>query len=200
MEEILKTTNAVVNVAGSLIGLFDNIFDRIESVKKRQLSTENYLRAYYYEVITNIEILNCLNTKKLNTVSVNSVIFKNFITKLETQIGLSLLFTEEQERQSLYSFLKAKGRINNTNNKIVKYHNGKEIQETKKVIYENVLQAISFTVIKIEFLKHFSLLSDEELEMYNKIQIEKRLVNIKERLIMIKNVMDGLDSIKELAR
>lgn len=200
MEEVLNTTNAVVNVAGSLIGLFDNIFDKIEAVKKRQLSTENYLRAYYFEVITNIEILNCLNSKKLNTVPVNGVIFKSFINKFETQIGLSLLFTEEQERQSLYNFLKIKGRINNTNNKIVKYHNGKEIQETKKVIYENVLQAISFTVIKIEFLKRFCQLSDEELEMYNKLQIEKRIVNIKERLIMIKNVMDGLDGIKELAR
>ncbi len=196
----MNTSNAVIGAAGSLLGLFDTVFDKVESVKKRNLSKETYLRAYYLEVISNIEILNCLNSNTLHTVPVNSTVFKSFINQLETHIGLSLLFNAEQEKQDIFSFLKSRGRINNPNGSIVKYQNGKEVLETKKTVYENVLQAVSFTVVKIELLKRFSLLSDNELEIYNKIQLRKRIINIRERFIMIKNVMSNLDGIKELAR
>lgn len=69
-----------------------------------------------------------------------------------------------------------------------------------KILYENVLQAISFTVVKIEVLRRLSGADEDEREYLNKISLEKRVVNIRERFLMIKNVMDRLEGVRELSR
>lgn len=200
MSDVLAMTNSALTTAGSVLGFVDRVMMIVDSIKAKQLSADNYLRAYYLEVISNMEVLNCINEKNIASVQINTEAFRSFIDKIDTQIGFSILFAEEEDRQGLFDFLKAKGRINNSHKKIVKYRNGVEVLETKKTIYENVLQAISFTVVKIEFLKRFSQCNDEELSLYGRIQMDRRIINIRERFVMIKHVMDDLKAIKELAR
>lgn len=200
MSDVLAMTNSALTTAGSVFGFVDRVMMKVDSIKAKQLSADNYLRAYYLEVISNMEVLNCINDKNIASVHINTEAFRSFIDKIDTQIGFSILFAEEEDRQGLFDFLKAKGRINNSHKKIVKNRNGVEVLETKKTIYENVLQAISFTVVKIEFLKRFSQCNDEELSLYGRIQMDRRIINIRERFVMIKHVMDDLKAIKELAR
>lgn len=200
MSDVLAMTNSALTTAGTVFGFVDRVMMKVDSIKAKQLSADNYLRAYYLEVISNMEVLNCINEKNIASVQINTEAFRSFIDKIDTQIGFSILFAEEEDRQGLFDFLKAKGRINNSHKKIVKNRNGVEVLETKKTIYENVLQAISFTVVKIEFLKRFSQCNDEELSLYGRIQIDRRIINIRERFVMIKHVMDDLKAIKELAR
>jgi hypothetical protein len=200
MSDIVDPINQMITSSQNALSFIDSIFNKIDDFNHRKISKENYLRAYYLEVISNIEILSCLNIDKIKTFRINDKIFQQFINKLQTQIGFTLLFSEDKDKTDIFNFLKFKGKIDNRNNQIIKLINGKEVIGKNKIIYENVLQAVSFTVIKTEFLKQMSKVTDEEIELYNQIQIDKRIINIKERFIMIKNIMSKLDCIKDLAR
>jgi len=183
------------------VNFFDMVYSRVENIKKKNLSAENYLRAYYFEVVNNLELLGVVNAKKFGETAVNSALFRKFIAKLDTQIGATILFTENiDEKSGLYKLLKTKGRIENRNKMITTYSKGLEANFTGKVLYENILQAISFTVVKIEILKRLAEVDQDEIEYLNKILIEKRIVNIRERFVMIKNIMDQMDGIRELSR
>jgi len=197
----LNIANQVISTANTALNFFDIVYSKVENIKNKNLSTQNYLRAYYFEVVNNLELLSIVNTKKFASLSVNSTLFQKFINKLDTQIGATILFTENIDKTSdLYKLLKTKGRIENKNKMLIVNNKGLEQSYSGKILYENILQAISFTVVKIEVLKRLSALDSEEVEYINKILLEKRIVNIKQRFIMIKNIMDGIEGIKEISR
>ena len=187
-------------VTGAM-NFFDMVYSRVENVRKRNLSAENYLRAYYFEVVNNLEFLSVVDVKKFKTVEVNSDVFRKFIARLDTEIGSTILFTENiDEKSCLYRLLKAKGRIENRHQMLTTSHTGIEADFRGKILYENILQAISFTVVKIEILRRLSAVESDEAEYLNRLSLEKRIVNIRERFAMIKNVMDKMDGIRELSR
>jgi hypothetical protein len=183
------------------VNFFDMVYSRVESVRKRNLSADNYLRAYYFEVVNNLEFLSVVDAKKFKAVEVNSDIFRKFIARLDTEIGSTILFTENiDEKSGLYRLLKAKGRIENRHQMLTTSNTGIEADFRGKILYENILQAISFTVVKIEVLRRLSSVESDEAEYLNRLSLEKRIVNIRERFAMIKNVMDKMDGIRELSR
>jgi hypothetical protein len=197
----LQVANQVVSTAQSMISFFDSIYAKVEKIQSKKLSVQNYLRAYYFEVLHNIELLNTIDIKKFKTQTVNTPLFQKFIARLDTQIGATILFTENLDVGSdLYKLLKTKGRILNKNKQLVINQKGIDIAYSGKVLYENVLQAISFTVVKIEILQRLASFDTDELELLHPVLLEKRIVNIKERLMMIKTVMDTIDGIQELSR
>ena len=199
--EIVNTPNEVINTAASALNFFDLVYSKVEIVKSKKLTQQNYLRAYYFEVINNLELLNAINIAKFRTIDVSSTLVQKFISKLDTQIGATILFSEDIDTGSnLYKLLKTKGKIENKNKMISVYQKGKEVNCSRKILYENILQAISFTVVKIEVLRRLSTLDFEEKEYLHKILLEKRIINIKERFVMIKTVMDQFDGIQELTR
>lgn len=183
------------------VNFFDMVYSRVESVRKRNLSADNYLRAYYFEVVNNLEFLSVVDAKKFKAVQVNSDVFRKFIARLDTEIGSTILFTENiDEKSGLYRLLKAKGRIENRHQMLTTNTTGIEADFRGKILYENILQAISFTVVKIEVLRRLSSVESDEAEYLNRLSLEKRIVNIRERFAMIKNVMDKMDGIRELSR
>ncbi len=197
----LSLAREITGAVSGAVGFFDGVYARVEAIRRRNLSAENYLRAYYFEVVNNLEYLDVVNVKKFRTVEVNSPLFRKFVSRLDTEIGATILFTENvDEKSSLYRLLAAKGRIENRSRMLTTYHKGIEADYRGKILYENVLQAISFTVVKIELLRRLSSAESEESEFLNKLALEKRVVNIRERFLMIKNVMDSMDGIRELSR
>ncbi len=187
--------------ASGALGIFDEIFNRIDSVRKRKLSAANYLRAYYFEVINNLEMLDVVNASRFRAEKVNSPLMKALLARLDTKVGASILFAEGLEQGSeLCAFLKAQGRIRNPKGVITKLAKGREEPARGATFYENVLQAISFTVVKTEILRRLSAFADEELDMLNGVMLERRIANIRERYVMIKDKMDELKGIRELSR
>ena len=63
-----------------------------------------------------------------------------------------------------------------------------------------MLQAISFVVTKVHLLKTLENLDEEEVLVLNNVNIQVRLVNINQRLLMVKRKLDEFDEIKEMAR
>ena len=100
-----------------------------------------------------------------------------------------------------YEKLRKKGKVVNRNQELIKQTiKGDEQKVSGRFIYENILQAISFVVVKINLLKKYSHLNEDDLTIIKPMRIRARLNNIYQRLLMIKNVMDQMDEIKEMAR
>lgn len=165
--------------------IFDDVYDRVQSVKNRKLSLENLTRAYYFEVVHNIELLNTVNFEVFDQVKPNSDIVRALISRIDIQLGATILFSEEEDLSSdFFKLLKSRGRV----------------QNGMKNIYENILQAISFTVVKTELLKNLTDFGDDELGLLKNIQIDRRIINIQQRFKMIKKKLEELPAISPVAR
>ena len=180
----------MMNETVGMVSLFDYFFAIIDTAKKNKLSQQSYLRAYYFEVISNLEILKCIDLDSLSTIPVNTPAIKGIIDNLETEVGLSLLFKEDS-KHDLNKFFSYKGQVT---------HTEEDEQGTVKVAEVNILKAISFVVTKIVVLKKIANLNDDQMEMYKKLRIGVRIKNINERLRMIKEKMDELPEIEDLIK
>lgn len=204
MDMVTGGAEAIALVNGAYAGattIFDDIYTRIEKVKNKKLSSNNLLRAYYFEVINNLELLNVINFEKFKKEKPNSGALASLIYRLETQIGATILFEEEYDSESdLYRLLEDKGRIRNNKNLLVRNIKGGEEDVNKESFYENILQAISFTVVKIEILRRLTKFSDSEMSILNTILLEKRITNIFQRFKMIKEKLEELKAISTVAR
>ncbi len=198
---VAAASSAGLAAAGAAFGLIDGVLERVERVRARKLSAESWLRAYYFEVIGNVELLDALDFKKLGAVDVNSPGFRKIVSRIETEIGLSILFSEKIDPASdLFRLLKTKGKMENRGGALLVTRKGKETPFAGKTLYESVLQAVSFTVVKTEVLKKLSAFDADEREFMKGILLRRRLLNIRERFVMIKNAMDALEGIRELSR
>lgn len=198
---VSHAVGAAAAAGASALGLFEQIFANLESLRERRLSAENCLRAYYIEVVNNLEILSVLNLAALRRERVNSPRLGFVLGQLHTEIGAAVLFQDQYDEQSsLYRFLREQGRVRNRNKMLVKTENGRDVPVAGASFYENILQAVGFTVVKTGILRRLNAFSDAELELVRDIRVEKRLVNLAERFQMIKEKLDDFPGIRELAR
>lgn len=201
VEGISQGINAGTEAVGNALGLFDDLFKRVDSVRKRGLGTQACLRAYYLEVVNNLEMLTVVNARRFAGEKVNAPLVKSLVSRLETSVGAAILFGEEPDRDSeLYRFLATNGRLSNRQGLLVRSSGLGEERVKGSTCYENVLQAISFTVVKLEVLRRLTAFGDEELAMLNNVMLQRRIVNIHERFALIKTALDGLKGIREMSR
>jgi hypothetical protein len=154
LASIGTTINSINESISGITSIFDSLYSKIEDIQKKKLSTNNLLKAYYFEVVNNIELLQVIRFDVFRNEKPNSLIVKSMIDKIETQLGAAVLFQENiNDKTDLYKFLEDKGKINNKDQGIVQIVKGKEKQNKQNSFYENVLQAISFTVVKTEVLR-----------------------------------------------
>jgi hypothetical protein len=192
----------VINIADKSVDFVDNLIAKVEKYKKIKQDTTSYMRMLYIEVINNIEILQTINFSHFDKLAVNDPKVKTVTTLLQYDILESVFFKcDDQSQYALFEKLKKKGKVINRNQELTKTNAlGVEQKVSGKFIYENVLQAISFVVVKIELLKKYTSLTSDEIAIIKPIRLKPRLVNIYQRLLMIKSVMDQMDEIKDMAR
>jgi len=61
MPDIISAVAAVGESYKFASSIFDDIFIRIERVRQKNLSHDNLIRAYYFEVVNNIELFSIIN-------------------------------------------------------------------------------------------------------------------------------------------
>jgi hypothetical protein len=155
----------------------------------------------YLEVLKNIEILNVIDFKAYKALKPNDPNIKSLVSLLETSVAEAIFFKEDDTRNSnLYEKLRKQGQVKNREKKLLKLEDGQERLVKGKYIYENVLQAVSFVVVKIDLIRELSELRDEELQILKPVKIDIRLININQRLLMIKSSLDKMPEVKEMAR
>ncbi len=198
---LAQTAETTAAAYKSASGIIDDLLGRIDAIKTRKLSLNNLLRAYYFEVVANIEFLNVVNLDACKGLKPNAALLKSVMDRIDIQLGAAILFEENVDKGSeLYKLLEDKGKLDNRRKNLYRISGGTEVRVTTASFYENILQAISFTVIKTQLLKRLSCLEDAELAMLKPVQCERRLANIMERFKMIKSKLEELKAIASAAR
>ena len=199
---MLNTIETGVNIGTKSVDFIETVIGKIEKYQRIKQDTTVYLRLLYIEIVNNLEVLKTVNFDKFSNTKVNDPQVKTIIKLLQTDILESVFYkSDENKNIELYEKLRKRGKISNRGQELIKTSNkGDEIKAKSSFVYENILQAISFVVTKIEVMRKYSTLTNEELSIVKNMNLKTRLININQRLLMIKNVMDGFDEIKEMAR
>lgn len=199
---MLETVETGISIGNKSVDFIETVIGKIEKYQRIKQDTTVYLRLLYIEIVNNLEVLKTVNFDKFSNTKANDPQIKTIIKLLQTDILESVFFkSDENKNIELYEKLRKRGKISNRGQELVKTSDkGDEIKAKSSFVYENILQAISFVVTKIEVMKKYSTLTNEELSIVKNMNLKARLININQRLLMIKNVMDGFDEIKEMAR
>ena len=193
--------NTGLEIAENSLNLIDKLIDKIDKYKQIKKDTTTFLRLLYLEILGNLEILNVIDFKAYKSLKPNDPNIKSLIKLLSTNVSEAIFYKEDDTKNAgLYEKLRKQGQVKNKERKLMKLEDGQERLVKGKFIYENVLQAISFTVVKINLLRELSNLKDEELEILKPIKVDVRLLNINQRLLMIKSSLDKMPEVKEMAR
>lgn len=200
-ESFMDAINEGLGIAEKSIGLLDKILERTDKYKKIKQDTTTFLRLLYIEVLDNIEVLNTINFKQFNNIHPNHSHVQSLVNLLHTEIAEAIFYKEEENPNlNLYEKLKKQGQVKNREKKLVRTEHGIDKNVKGNYIYENILQAISFVVVKTRLIEKYSGLTDEELAILKPIKLDTRLINIYQRLLMIKNILDKLPEVQEMAR
>jgi len=198
MIESIKAGTTILNESSTFI---EKLIDKIGKYKEIKQDTTTFLRVLYLEVIGNLEVLKTINFSEFDSLKPNDPKVKSLLNLLGTEVAEGVFYKEQDTPNiQLYEKLKKQGQVKNRNQALVVVVNGVERNSSKQFVYENILQAISFVVSKLELLRKLSQLSDEEQVIVKSLNIKTRLININQRLLMIKGVMDKMDEVKEMAR
>lgn len=198
----MDNIEAGLNIAAKSVDFIDTVLGKIEKYKKIKQDTTSYLRLIYIEIINNLEVLKTINFDVYDKIVLNDPKVKTLFHLLRTDISESIFYkNDESPNSELYERLKKRGKVMNKGKELVKNTaKGDEKKVLGSFIYENILQAISFVITKTDLLRKYSDLTNDELLIFKPMRIKTRLINIQQRLLMIKNVMDGMEEIKEMAR
>ena len=198
MIENIQAGATILHESSSFI---EKLIDKIDKYKAIKQDTTTFLRVLYLEVIGNIEVLKTINFSEFDSLKPNDSKVKSLLSLLQTDVAEGVFYKEQDAPNvQLYEKLKKQGQVKNKNQALVVVINGVERNSSKLFVYENILQAISFVVSKIDLLRKLSQLSAEEQVIVKNLNIKTRLININRRLLMIKSVMDKMEEVKEMAR
>lgn len=198
MIENIKAGATILHESSSFI---DKLIDKIDKYKAIKQDTTTFLRVLYLEVIGNLEVLKTINFSEFDSLKPNDPKVKSLLSLLQTDVAEGVFYKEQDAPNvQLYEKLKKQGQVKNKSQALVVVINGVERNSSKLFVYENILQAISFVVSKIDLLRKLSHLSAEEQVIVKSLNIKTRLININQRLLMIKSVMDKMEEVKEMAR
>ena len=168
----------VFNFIETGLMIYDRVVKGAEDIKALKLSKKALLRAYFFEVNTNIELLKVIDIKKLKTLKVNSPSVFSIAKNLEIQIAASIVFSDDAAPKELFEFLSRKGNVKETGEEAA---NQNEQNKT-------VLQAIDFTLRKIIILQKLSTFKGEEGEnIVNTLRLKTRVENIWENLAFVRS-------------
>lgn len=199
---MFEPIDAGLGIGSKAVELVDTVIQKFEKYQKIKQDTTAYLRLLYIEVLNNLEVLKTINFDKYSNIKANDVKVKTILKLLQVEISESVFYkSTDSPNTELYDKLRKKGKVENRGQELVKTTiKGDDVKIKSPFVYENVLQAISFVVTKIEVMKKYSNLTDEEMDILKSMNFRVRLININQRLLMIKKVMDDFDEIKEMAR
>lgn len=198
MKETIETG---LTIGTRSLELIDRTMDKIEKFQRIRKDTTTYLRLLYIEVLNNLEILRTISYENFTDIKANDEKLVTLLKLLQTEFLESIFYkSSENPDVELYRKLKRRGRVRNVKKELIATNRcGEEVSIDGAYINENVLKAISFVVTKIALLKKYTQLSDQEIEILKPVLIKTRIINIEQRLIMIKNVMGRFDEIREMA-
>ncbi|GHV79286.1 hypothetical protein AGMMS49944_10770 [Spirochaetia bacterium] len=180
----ISTMAGILETGVKLFGYAAAVKKDIEAL---HIDKESYLRAYYFELSSNLELLKVINKDALSDTEVTSTAFSSIVQKLETAIAASILFGDHTDTgNSIYHLFAAKRKIQNPFKNLMRFTSSGEDDTVDAEINESVINAMHFTVQKIQVLQKLSTCDESAKDLLNGIRLKVRLDNIEQRLITIR--------------
>ncbi|MDR1446610.1 MAG: hypothetical protein LBI90_06945 [Treponema sp.] len=165
-------------------------------IRDAAVTDDGFIRAYYLEVSRNIEILKAIDIAALKDTDINAPQFRSLIGALETGVGASLLCTGNEKRKKILTFLKAGLEIQPPATGLPLEQDDESGQAVPALTLRvNVLQAVWFTVHKIELLKALSAMDGP---FNHGFRLNVRVANIQERFVRIRGKLGETGAMREL--
>jgi hypothetical protein len=176
----------MIDQIGAGFSIASGIFGAIQNYRTLALSKKSLLRAYYFEVSANIDLLSIINVNKLTNTKVNDPEFASLVRGLDFQIAASILFGDGDDGNSIYNELYKL--LEKTGN--VKEQNEESGKVRSPIPKKSILQAMIFTIRRINILQKLVAVSagDSEPEntLLHNLLLKVRITNIKNHLEFIK--------------
>jgi hypothetical protein len=163
-----------------IISIADRLIEGVKYIKGQNLSGVNYLRAYYFEVENNLELLKLLREDVLKNYSPkkdnpDNPYILNYLTSLNTVVAASMLFDDSGGAKTSPVFAKL-----------------------KKEEAQSLLRDTASIITKIEVLNRLATIPEEQKKLLHGINLKQRVGFIFGKLEAIKKVLRELEGVKEL--
>jgi len=190
IQEIADASRNITGTVGGVVDTVSAIAGKLEQWNRLRAETASLIRLLYLEVCKDLELLALLGDDK--ALKWTDPRLRFVLIHFET--GVMELVLHGNEKEDVYKKLAAKGRIQDKPET-----NGKSARMVQK--YENVLQAIRFIFVKMDFLRKLEAASAGPAGegLANGIKASERLKNIEARLVLVKRILGDLEDNKSIA-
>ncbi len=183
----------LINVAGKVFPLVDQISKNLSVWKTLKGNRKAILRSLFFEIQTNIEILNTLNVKGIFAKDLASENVKSLFDQLDVSISEAILFGyNDEDKSSNFQYLKASSEIDYRPESYQEEKSGKKGFENKTVIAK-----LYFVVKKVKTLQNLSKIDPKYLK---NIRVKVRLDNINNHLVSIEKTLRNQQDIIDLSK
>jgi hypothetical protein len=107
----IMTSDALAQTIGKSIDLLQTIYAKYDEYKNITLKNEALLRAYYLEVVTNIDLIDSVLSNISNSTPITGESSQAFINSLQTTIAVRILFSEETQNCKAFKTLLSKSKL-----------------------------------------------------------------------------------------
>jgi hypothetical protein len=179
-----RRENVIEDIKAS-ITLLGKVIDSVTSYGALKLSRNTMLRLYYFEVRTNLELLDVI-MKKHEEHKINDPAIITMLGNMEVQTAYAILFSNDAVSRKLFKFLSSKDNVGEKDEE--------KDEENVKTQEKSVLKAILFTVQKIIILQKLSSFQDEQsYSILNNLRVKVRFYNIETNLQFIRKTIENLN-------
>ena len=181
----------LLNIAGKVFPLVDQVSKNLSVWKTLKGNKKAILRSLFFEVQTNIEVLNTLNVKGIFAKDLSSENVKLLFDQLDTSISEAILFGyNDEDKSSNFEYLKTSSVIDYKPESYQEEKSGKKGLEDKTVIAK-----LYFVVKKVKTLQNLSQIDPKYLK---NIRVKVRLDNIKNHLLSVEKTLRNQQDIVDL--
>lgn len=185
MSDFAGIAETAAKAAGTAADTLFGMMDRVAAHARLQREATTYLRLLYLEILSGLELFEAFDVEAL-CADARGPDFGEFLSLLKTEFCEGVLFVADSEREGkAFERLRKKGRIAGE---------GAELKGGYR--YESVLQALSFVVVKLRLLR---AVASSGLPLRD-IRLSQRLANVRERMLLVKALLDEFEEVRDLAR
>jgi hypothetical protein len=157
-------------IAAALIGAVPSIWSNIIGIRDMMANSEDIINAYRYEVKSNQDLLKELKIEALKDTDIDKPEFRNLVNCLQTQIGASILYDANQKKYKAF--------MADLKKKNVKMNFEPETEGANGKAPKTLLEAMHFSVDKIEHLKRLVFCASEGKTLFHDFRLNVRIQNI----------------------
>jgi len=173
-----------VSAIKGITEMIPTVWNNVTEIRKAIINHNGFIASLDFEIRLNLDLLDSLNTN-LDKLNIKSSAFAELVNSFETNVSLAVISEGDRSNyHDLEKLLKRQFERKET-------FDNEDGNSPDPV--QNVLEALNFSVRKIETLRRIARLAaatENETEVLKNINVNTRLKNIKTALLVVQKSLD----------